>query len=125
MMSNGIVKRLFRKALSVYLIMSGVFFTGYILLYHVNDLTYSKITETHTVLGYAVRPSIDGQLRTVIVGEIKPNGVPMTYTEVEVDDIANHPIGSKVKYSCYVSSIRGNRGWGQLIADAPAVKEKG
>ena len=119
-MSRG--RAVLRWMVRSYLVISAAFFTGWLVLFPLDGLLSSRITETHQVLGYAARPSVRGPMQTVIVGEIEehpdyPEGVPCVYAEVQVVDLKKHPVGSPVTYSLCETWIRGERGWGQIAEE--------
>lgn len=118
----GSIRRWFRIALRVYLIACGFLVAGCVLVLFLNGFLGSRTVHTHEVLGYAVRPSAQGPMRTVIVGErtspIPGRGdTPMVHGEVQVDDLDKHPVGSSVTYSCWIPWIFGERGWGRLVQE--------
>ncbi len=114
------MKKVIRSVLRAYCIACGFLVIGFLVLSVLNSLLGKCVTETHAILGFAVRPSVNGSMHTVIVGErtpseAYPDGVVMVYGEVEVDEVQKYPIGTKITYSLWKPWIWGDRGWGQII----------
>lgn len=115
------MKKVLKAAGVLYICISALFFSGYLVLYVVDGWTYVEICETHKVMGHAVRLTADGLMQTVLVGEMArrdgcSDEVPIHYGEVYVDDAEKYPVGTEVTYSCRKSKIREERGFGRLIS---------
>ena len=109
------MKKIFKILAYTNFIFSGIWFAGYLVLFPIDSLFSSRVTETKNVLGYTYRPSNQGAMQTIIVGEkFNDDKEVMVFCEVKFEDYKKYPLGSQVTYNVGQTFIRQERGWGQI-----------